>query len=197
MKTRTTFQILIFSVLALTLAACAPVVTEIQSPSSSDSKGYVIGPEDVLHVYVWKEDHLTRTVPVRADGKISLPLVEEIQAAGLTPLELQEAVTQKLKDFIDSPNVTVVVQESNSYKVTVSGQVKSPGIHKLKSETTLIEIISMSGGVTDWARTKRVMIVRKEGGKETRFTVNYNQALKGTDPAANIVLKPGDIVIVP
>jgi polysaccharide export outer membrane protein len=146
---------------------------------------------------VWKEENLSRTVPVRMDGKISLPLVDEIQAAGLTPLQLKELLIQKLKEFVDIPNISVMVMEANSFKVYVSGQVKSPGVYRLKSETSLLQIIIMAGGFTDWANQKKILIIRKENGKEKRIIVNYKKIVKGEDPNANVILKSGDSIIVP
>jgi polysaccharide export outer membrane protein len=168
---------------------------QAQAEVAADSDQYIIGAEDVLYIYVWKEETLTRTVSVRMDGKISLPLVNDIQAAGLTPLQLKENLTQRLKEFIDSPNVSVVVMEANSFKVYVSGQIRTPGVYRLRSETTIVQIISMVGGFTDWANQKKIIIIRKENGKEKRFTVNYKKII--SNPASNIILKAGDTIIVP
>ena len=170
---------------------------EAQTEVAVDGDQYTIGPEDVLYIYVWKEDALTRTVPVRMDGKISLPLIDEIQAVGLTPLQLKEALTQRLKEFVENPNVSVIVMEANSFKVYVSGQVKTPGVIRLRSETTILQLMSMVGGFTDWANQKKILIIRNENGKEKRITVNYKKIVKGQDPSANIILKSGDSIIVP
>jgi len=161
------------------------------------SESYVIGPEDLLYIHVWREEALTRTVPVRMDGKISLPLVDDIQAAGLTGRQLKEVLTKRLKEFIETPNVSVTVIEANSYKVYVSGQVRAPGVYRLRSETTLLQIIPMAGGFTDWANQKKILIIRKEGGREKRMTVNYKKIVKGDAPESNIILKTGDTIIVP
>jgi len=161
------------------------------------SESYVIGPEDLLYIHVWREEALTRTVPVRMDGKISLPLVDDIQAAGLTGRQLKEVLTKRLKEFIETPNVSVTVIEANSYKVYVSGQVRAPGVYRLRSETTLLQIIPMVGGFTDWANQKKILIIRKEDGKEKRMTVNYKKIVKGDAPESNIILKAGDTIIVP
>ncbi len=170
---------------------------EAQADVVADSDRYVIGPEDVLYIHVWKEDALSRTVPVRMDGNISLPIINEIKAAGLTPLQLKEALTTRLREFIESPTVSVMVTEANSFKVYVSGQVKTPGVYRLRSETTVLEIIPMAGGFTDWANQKKILIIRKENNREKRFTVNYKKIMKGKDPGSNITLKSGDTVIVP
>ena len=176
------------------LAACQPVYLS-KALDRVSPEVYAIGPEDVLNVYVWKEETLSRTVPVRVDGKISLPLVNEVQAAGLTPPQLQEIVAEKLKEFIDDPVVSVIVMESNSFKVFVSGEIKTPGVHRLRSETSLLQIISMAGGFTEWANPKKVLVIRREDGREVRMIVNYRKMVDGKVPA--LILKPGDTIIVP
>jgi polysaccharide biosynthesis/export protein len=170
---------------------------ESQAEGAADSTQYVIGPEDVLSIHVWREEALSKTVPVRMDGKISLPIVDEIKAAGLTPLQLREILIEKLKEFIDDPVVSVIVTEANSFKVFVSGQVKAPGVYRLRSETSLIQIIPLVGGFTDWANRQKIVIIRKEDGKEKRIMVNYKKIVNGEDLSSNIILKPGDTIIVP
>jgi len=170
---------------------------KVSGAVTADSDKYVIGPEDVLSIHVWKEDSLTRQVPVRRDGKISLPLIDEVQAAGLTPLQLKEKLTLRLKEFIDNPSVSVIVTEANSQKVYVSGEVKTPGVYPLRGETTLLQVIPMAGGFTEWADQKKVLIIRKESEKDKRIVVNYKKIVSGEDMSANIVLKPGDTIIVP
>jgi polysaccharide export outer membrane protein len=160
-----------------------------------DIDKYVIGPEDVLDIFVWKEESLTKTVPVRIDGKISLPLLDDIQASGLTPLQLKEELTKKLSGFVDNPTVTVTVKEANSYRVFISGEVKQPGIVRIRSEVTLVNLIIMVGGFTEWANKRKVLIITKENGKEKRITANYNKIIDGDMP--DIVIKPGDTVIIP
>jgi len=170
---------------------------EAQAEIAADSDRYIIGAEDVLYIHVWREETVTKTVSVRMDGMISIPLVDEIQAAGLTPLQLKEKLTERLKQFIEHPNVTVVVMEANSFKVYFSGQVKTPGVLRLRSETSLAQAISMVGGLTEWANQKKIIIIRKENGKEKRFTINYKKIVKGEDLDSNIILKSGDTIIVP
>jgi polysaccharide export outer membrane protein len=170
---------------------------EAQAEIAADSDRYVIGAEDVLYIHVWREETVTKTVSVRMDGMISIPLVDEIQAAGLTPLQLKEKLTERLKQFIENPNATVVVMEANSFKVYISGQISKPGIYRLRSDTTLAQIISMAGGLTEWANQKKIIIIRKENGKEKRFTINYKKIVKGEDLDSNIILKSGDTIIVP
>ena len=160
-----------------------------------DNDKYVIGPEDVLDIFVWKEESLTKTVPVRIDGKISLPLVDDVQAAGLTPLQLKEEITKRLSGFVDNPTVTVTVREANSYRVFISGEVKQPGIVRIRSEITLVKLIIMAGGFTEWANKRKISIITKENGKEKRITANYNKIIDGDIP--DIVIKPGDTIIIP
>jgi len=164
---------------------------------AADSDQYVIGAEDVLLIHVWREETLTRQVTVRIDGKISHPLIDEIQAVGLTPLQLRKVVTERMKKFVDDPVVTIIVMEANSFKVFVSGEVKSQGVYRLRKETTMLELIPMAGGFTEWADQKKIMIIRKEDGKEKRIIVNYKKIVKGEKDANNIILRAGDIVIVP
>jgi polysaccharide biosynthesis/export protein len=167
-----------------------------ESRITADSDSHVIGPEDVLDIFVWKENELSRKVPVRLDGMISLPLVGEIRAAGLTPLKLKEQLIQKLKEYMETPNVTVTVMEANSFKVFISGQVAKPGVYTLRSETTLLQFISMIGGFTEWANQRKILLIRPEQGKEKRFTINYKKIISGDDLSQNMVLKPGDTIIV-
>jgi polysaccharide export outer membrane protein len=169
---------------------------ESQGNAVVDIQSYVIGPEDVLYIHVWKEDALSKTLPVRMDGNISLPLIHQIKAAGLTPPQLEEAIVRRLREFYENPIVSVTVMEANSFKVYVSGQVKTPGVYRLRSETTILQIIPMAGGFTDWAKQTKILVIRKENGKESRITVNYKKAMKG-NPGSNLILRRGDTVIVP
>lgn len=170
---------------------------QAQSEIKADVSNYIIGPEDVLYIHVWREELLSRTVPVRMDGNISLPLIDEVKAVGLTPLQLKEVLIAKLKKFIDEPNVSVIVMEANSHKVYISGQVRSPGVYRLRSETTILQIIPMAGGFTEWADQKKILVIRKEDGQEKRITVNYKKIIEGKEPGGNFYLKAGDTIIVP
>jgi polysaccharide export outer membrane protein len=160
----------------------------------SHSNQYIIGPEDVLNIHVWREETLSRTVPVRMDGKISLPLIDEITAAGLTPLQLKEVLVKKFKEFLDNPIVSVLVTEANSAKIFISGQVRNQGVFLLRSETTLAQVIAWAGGFTSWANQKKILIIRRIDGKENRITVNYKKIMSGD---SNIIIMPGDTIIVP
>jgi len=170
---------------------------EVKGEVGADSSQYVIGAEDVLYIHVWNEQALSRTVPVRMDGKISLPLVDEVQAAGLTPLQLKQSLIDRLKKFITNPNVSVTVMEANSFKVYVSGMVKTPGVYRLRHETTILQIIPMAGGFTEWADRKNILIIRKEGKEEKRIKVNYSKIVKGEESPMKYILKAGDTIIVP
>ncbi len=161
---------------------------------AADSDQYVIGPEDVLLIYVWKEESLTRTVPVRIDGKISLPLVNDIQAEGLTPLQLKDALTEKLKGFMENPTVTVTVMEANSYKAYVSGEVKQPGVYPIRNKMSLVRLMVMVGGFTEWADQKKILIITRENGTEKRITANYKKIIKGEAP--DVPIHPGDVIVV-
>ena len=170
---------------------------QAQAEIAADSNQYVIGAEDVLYIHTWKEESLSRQVPVRMDGKISIPLIDEVQAAGLTPLQLKEVLIEKFKRFMDNPSVSVIVMEANSFKVYVSGQVKTPGVYRIRGETSLLQIIPMAGGFTDCANQKKILIIRRENGKEKRITVNYKKIVDGKEPVSNSILRSGDTIIVP
>ena len=195
-------------IVALIFWVCIPMVFSQEDKEEPEKKkpqqqwipvseSYVIGPEDVLSIHVWKEEAFSKTVPVRMDGKISLPLIDDVQASGYTARQLKEVLTNKLKEFVENPNVSVTVVEANSFKVFISGQVRSPGVYRLRSETSLLQFIPMVGGFTDWANQKKILVIRKENGKEKRITVNYRKIVKGDAPESNIILKTGDTIIVP
>jgi polysaccharide export outer membrane protein len=188
------------SVVYVFFILCTPVIHAQDASTKKSSEkmqksDYVIGPEDVLHIFVWKEESLTKTVPVRIDGKISLPLLDDVQAAGLTPLQLKEQLIIKLKAFVDNPTVTVTVIEANSFKVYISGEVRQPGIVRIRNEVTLAQLIIMVGGFTEWANKRKILIITREGDKEKRITADYNKIIRGDIP--DIIIKRGDTVIVP
>jgi len=172
----------------------APIRT-VQGAVATDSDQYIIGPEDVLFINVWREESLSKTVPVRMDGKISLPLVDDVQAADLTPLQLKDVLIKKMQKVIDNPTVSVTVMEANSFKVYVSGQVKNPSVYRLRNDTSLVQLMIIAGGFTDWANQKKILIIRKDSGKDKRITVNYKKIIDGDEP--DIAIKRGDTVIVP
>lgn len=160
------------------------------------SPEYVIGPEDVLHVAVWRETDLTATLPVRPDGKISLPLLNDVQAAGLTPRQLAESITEKLKKYIADPRVTVVVSQINSKRIYVNGEVTHVGPMSMSANMTVLQALS-SAGLNQFANTKRIYVLRTENGKQEKLPVNYRKILKGEQIEENYILKPGDTIVVP
>jgi len=176
-------------------AAAAPA----PSPDSIPTAGgpdYIIGPEDVLHVAVWKESDLTATLPVRPDGKISLPLVNDVQAAGLTPMQLADSLTEKLKKYVASPRVTVVVTAINSKRIYMVGEVSHTGAIPMLPNMTVLQALS-SAGLTQFANTKKIYIMRVQNGKQEKLPVNYRKLVKGEQMDQNHLLQPGDTIVVP
>jgi polysaccharide biosynthesis/export protein len=165
--------------------------------AATTDASYVIGPEDVLNVDVWKEKETSSTVPVRPDGKISLPLLNDVQAAGLTPMQLQSEIRDGLKKFISDPQVTVIVTQINSRKIFVLGEVARPGTFPMLPHMTVLQAISTAGGFTQFAKAKGVYVLRSENGHQTTLPFNYKEVVRGKDPAQNIELKPGDTIVVP
>ena len=162
----------------------------------ADDRDYKIGPEDVLDISVWKNPDLSRTVPVRPDGKISLPLVNDIQAAGLTPSRLRQELTQRLSEFVPSPEVAVIVREVNSASVAVVGAVRTPGRYSIRSPSTVLELIAVAQGFTDFAARDRIVVLRRVGRTDTRIPFNYRNLADGS-VQDNFFVQPGDIIVVP
>ena len=159
---------------------------------------FVIGNDDVLAINVWKEPDVSRSVPVRSDGKISLPLVGEVQAAGRTPLKLEQDIAARLKSFIAEPEVTVIVQQINSQKINILGMVNKPGSYLLTNSATVLDAIALAGGFRDFAKQKAIYVLRQNpDGSQTRIPFNYKEVVKGTNPAQNIKLQARDTVVVP
>jgi polysaccharide export outer membrane protein len=159
---------------------------------------YLIGDDDVLEVNVWKETELSKQVPVRSDGKISLPLVGELQAAGKTPVQLEDEITNRLRNFITEPAVTVMVLKINSLKFNVMGEVIRPGSYALSTTTTIVDAIATAGGFRDFAKKKSIYVLhQKPDGTEARLSFNYSTFIKGKNPKQNILLQPGDTVVIP
>ena len=159
-------------------------------------KGYVIGPEDVLSIVVWREKDLSGEVVVRPDGKISLPLLNDVQAAGYTPEQLAEIVEKAAIKYVTDSDTTVIVKQINSRKVFVLGEVGKPGAFPLTSEMNVLQLIASVGGLAEFADKKNVMILRIENGRERRFKFNYNEVIEGKNLQQNIMLQPGDTVLV-
>jgi polysaccharide export outer membrane protein len=165
------------------------------SPTQAGAE-YVIGPEDVLHVAVWKEADLTATLPVRPDGKISLPLLNDVQASGLTPLQLAASLTEKLKKYIADPRVTVVVTTINSKRIYLMGEVLHSGATPLSPNMTVLQALS-SAGLNQFANTKGIYVLRTVNGKQQKLPVNYRKLVKGERIEQNYLLQPGDTIVVP
>jgi polysaccharide export outer membrane protein len=172
-------------------ASPADVRTVVDDPS------YKIGPQDVLRIDVWREDQLTRTIPVRPDGKITLPLLNDVQAAGLTPMDLAEVIREQLKKYISNPQVTVSVTEINSRRIYVNGEVSRAGAYALLPHMTVLQALSNSGGFTQFARVKNIFILRTESGKQVKFPFNYKEVINGKNAEQNIELQSGDVIVVP
>jgi polysaccharide export outer membrane protein len=165
--------------------------------SAQADPSYVIGAQDVLDISVWKDQELTRVVPVRPDGKISLPLLNDIQAAGLTPNELKTQITEGLKKFMTDPIVTVIVSQINSQRVYVTGEVAHAGAVPLLPQMTILQALSSSGGFTQFANVKKIYMFRMVNGKQVNFPFNYRDVIHGKNTNENVVLKPGDTIVVP
>jgi polysaccharide biosynthesis/export protein len=183
--------------------AQSPALAAGSAPASplgrSHVDNFVIGDGDMLAINVWKEENLSRSIPVRSDGKISLPLVGELQASGRTPLQLEGDIADRLKSYITTPEVTVIVQEIHSRNFNILGQVSKPGSYPLTLTTTVMDAIAMAGGFKDFAKQKGVYVLRPNlnGGPEYRFPFNYKDFIKGKNPAQNIKLEPHDTIVVP
>jgi polysaccharide export outer membrane protein len=177
-------------------SSVAPSESASKPSQEAQAPPFIIGPGDILDVSVWKEPNFSRQVPVRPDGKISLPLLNDIQAAGQSPMQLAAAITEKLKKYVTDPQVTVTVMVINSQKVYVVGEVLRPGPIPLLPGMTALQALSLAGGITQFARPKYGYVLRKEGGKDTYYPLNYRNLLRG-DMQGNIVLKSGDTIVVP
>jgi polysaccharide biosynthesis/export protein len=167
-----------------------------QSAVASDE--FVIGPGDVLAINVWKETEISKVVPVRSDGRISLPLIGELQSGGLTPRQLEAEITTRLKDYVADPSVTVVVQEIHSKSINVLGMVARPGLYPLTKTMTVVDAIANAGGFRDFAKQKSIYILRQNpDGTQARLPFNYKEVIKGVNPSQNVKLQPGDNIVVP
>ncbi len=185
------------AVLAL---APAPAAARQQAPAAvlaAVPADYVIGPEDVLSIVYWRDKDMSSEVAVRPDGRISLPLLNEVQAAGLTPTQLRDRLSESSKQFFEDPNITVVVRQMNSKKVFITGEVNKPGPYPLMGPTSVLQLISIAGGLHEYADSKKIVIVRNENGKTETFPFNYKDVAARKNLRQNIELKPGDTVIVP
>jgi polysaccharide export outer membrane protein len=168
------------------------------STIKANDSGYVIGNDDLLAINVWKEPEVSRALTVRSDGKISLPLVGEVQASGRTPLQLEEEITNRLRNYITDPEVTVMVQQINSERYNILGQVAKPGSYSLALTTSVLDAIATAGGFRDFAKKKGIYILRRNpGGGQTRIPFNYKDVITGKNSEQDIRLQPNDTVVVP
>jgi polysaccharide biosynthesis/export protein len=179
-------------------AAASPGPTSAAGAVAPLRSDYVIGPGDVLQVTVWKNDTLSRTVPVRPDGKISMPLLHDIQASGLTAMQLRDKIATALGEFMPNPEVAVSVNDVRSLRVSILGEVAKPGVLELRGQTTILEAIAMAGGFGPFASPSKITIIRTdENGKSKRLRFNYNRAISNGNDEENVVLRSGDVVVVP
>ena len=174
-------------------AAAAPAVPAAV-PTPPD---YVIGPDDLLAIVFWRDKDMSSEVAVRPDGKISLPLLNDVQAAGLTPPQLRDRLTELSQKYLEDPNVTIVVRQINSRKVFITGQVNRAGTYPLSGPTTVLQLIAMAGGIAEYAHGKKIVVMRTENGRQVSFPFNYEDVVARRKLAQNIDLRPGDTVIVP
>jgi polysaccharide export outer membrane protein len=218
-KTQRTYMILF--AIAATAALSSPAFSQGQSPRESSQptqtasakpagdrpegvnppikvgKDYVIGPDDVLDVSVWKEQELTRSLQVRPDGKISMPLLGDVQAAGLTPGQLGQSVTERLKKFLTAPQVTVILTQINSQRVYVTGEVTRPGAYPVLPGMTVLQAITSAGGLTQFANGKKIFLMRDENHIQTKYPFSYKEVLDGRKAEENLPVKAGDTIVVP
>jgi polysaccharide export outer membrane protein len=197
---------------ALVAATCLTPVAAQQSPANARNSSpsasntpalpevpadYVVGPEDVLTIVFWREKDLSGDVVVRPDGRITLPLLNEIQAAGLTTEQLRVRVVETANKYLEGPTVTVAVKQINSRKIFITGEIAKPGSYPLGGPTTVMQLIALAGGLNEYASAKNISITRVENGQQVSRKFNYDEFKRGKNLQQNILLKPGDIIVVP
>jgi polysaccharide biosynthesis/export protein len=179
-------------------AAAPPAPAPAVPNGPVDPNEYRIGPEDVLQVSIWKNEAMSRTVPVRPDGKITLPLLNDVEAAGLTPMEFREALIKRLAEYMPAPEVSVIVVEPRSFKVSVMGEIPKPGRFELRSRTTVLDLLALAGGLSQFASRSKIVVLRPDGANGMkRMPFNYNKAVSAGGEQENFYLQAGDIVVVP
>lgn len=188
---------LLFAGVALALALARPDALPAQDTKNDAPNAYSIGVGDIVEISVWKNQDLGVTVPVRPDGRISVPLLGDIQAAGMTPLALKSTLTDGFREFVTAPEVSVVIKEIHSRRVFITGEVANPGAYDLQPRTKLMQVLALAGGLTPYAKSKVVVLRDREGKEDRRIEVNLDAIKSGKRPGDNIVLQPGDTVIVP
>lgn len=199
-------RVLVVTILALLAgAAAASAQQRVAAPAAPPAEAgpaqalepYKLGPEDMLAITVWKNDAMSRTVQVRPDGMISLPLLDDVQAVGLTPMQLRDVIAKRLTEFIPNPEVSVIVADVRSYKVSVMGEVAHPGRFDLKSYTTILDVLAQAGGFNQFAARSRIVVLRPEGKTMKRIPFNYNKVTSSGGEEENFYVQPGDVVLVP
>ena len=175
----------------------SPIFLVNNATFAQESSPYLIGATDVLNIYVWKEPELTQDVTVLPDGKITFPLIGEVQAEGRTVTELKISIADQLKDYVTAPEVTVVVREINSRRIYTLGKLNAPGPYSLAPDMTVLQALSTAGGFAEWADEKGILIIRREGNKEIQHRFNYKEFISGKNLKQNILLKPNDTIVVP
>jgi polysaccharide export outer membrane protein len=185
------------TVAAARIDSASPADHKTESIPATTDAAYLIGPEDVLDISVWKEPDVSRVVPVRPDGRISLPLINDVQAAGLSPQQLAGSVSEKLKKYLNGPQVTVIVTAINSQRVFVVGEVLRAGAFPMLPGMTVLQALSSAGGFTTFADVKKIHVVRMRNGKQIEIPFNYRDVLKGDNAEQNIKLEAGDTIVVP
>jgi polysaccharide export outer membrane protein len=201
---RKSSALLMGSLLALSCGSALQARQDGNSPKGAPSgvtavsdPDYKIGAQDVVRIDVWKEPEISRITPVRPDGRISLPLLNDVQAAGLTPTQLAGIISEGLKKYITNPQVTVGVTEINSRRIYVTGEVTKPGAFPLQPNMTVLQALTSSGGFTQFAKIKGIYVLRAEDGKQVKHPFNYKEIVSGKHPELNIVLQTGDVIVVP
>ena len=182
------------TVLVFFLAALS--ATAVAAKGNVQDEDYKIGKSDVLEINVWKEEDLTKTVRVRKDGKISLPLIEDVQAAGRTPAELKKTIQQGLREYIENPTVTVIVQSQASRRYYIIGEVAQTGEFELIKDLTVVQAITKAGGFTEWADKDDILLLRGSSGNKERVIIDYNEIVSGENPEQNVELQADDTIIV-
>lgn len=182
---------------AMSTADTKSTTSDLSAAKREMFSEYKIGEQDVLTITVWREPELSGTVMVRPDGMVTLPLLNDVHAAGLTPDELKGSLTEKLGAFVNSPQVTVAVREINSRKVFIIGQVGHEGSYRINSTTTVLQIIAEAGGLRDFANRKGIYVLRTVNGGQQRLSFNYDKVIRGKDSKDNILLRPGDTIVIP
>jgi polysaccharide export outer membrane protein len=177
--------------------AITSAANELAKNVATQDPSYVIGSQDMLDVSVWREPDFSRTVPVRPDGKISLPLLNDMQAAGLTPSQLAAELTKSLNKFVTNPQVTIIVTQINSQRFYILGEAARPGAYTLIPDMTILQAVSNAGGFTPYANSKKIYLLREENGKQQKLSFNYKDVIAGKRTEQNIVLKNGDTIVVP